>query len=401
MIKIKSLKITFIYLSCITTSIAQIKHQDYSELVNTASKYYKEGNYINSLKAYQSAFEIKKDNATDFYNAACSAALSNKKDVAFNFLEISLSLGWNDSDHLEKDQDLYRLHPLPQWKRIVTKAQQNSKDLSMTGLLSKVESLIESRKIEDLLDMANIDSSLVDKSDFKNRIEFIYNFLNENKIKRLDELRKSSSNSSTIQGDVLKQIYQKSCNLIPKFFGKYTLELFTFPLGFDVQILLEKINGKWQLYNIELIDKTLESGYVLSEDIKEFLNKSDSVFFRFVISSGTKMIAGTGYIKVAKLEFLKNELNLVYQNSLETINNRDNSDNYMSLALIKNGPSYNLPFSNRFNDSKPPITKLEFIFSRSNMNICLISNGLGYGFYQIDLVSQVEKFVMSELYTIK
>lgn len=398
----RKIGITIFYLSLISTSFAQDAIQSYSTLVSAASKYYKEGNYKNSLKAYQSAFKIKRDNASDFYDAACSASLSSKKSVAFSFLDTSLSLGWSNSDHLEKDQDLYNLHGSPQWKDIVVKARQNSEKFSLTSVISQVESLIESRNSKDLIEMLKIDSNLVDRSDFKSKIEFVEDFLKKNRIKRMDNLTKSSSNSSSLKdGILLIERHKKTYNLIPNFFGRHTTQLFFNPLCFEVQMILEKSNGKWQLYNIELLDKHFKQEYNLEDDFKDFLNKTDSVSFRFLVTNDNKQVAGSGTISLSSLDFLKTNQNLVRLNFEKAINYADHFDNYISLVFIKNDPKNNLPFTDFFNQSKPVISKLEFIFSRTDMKVCLISNGIGYGFFQTDLTKEIEKLVMAELSTIK
>ncbi|GCC51814.1 hypothetical protein SanaruYs_20430 [Chryseotalea sanaruensis] len=399
--KIRKLSIIIFCLSFITISFAQDKLQSYYTLVNTASKYYKEGDYKKSLQAYQSAFSIKRDNASDFYNAACSASLAGKKSVAFNFLDTSLSLGWSNSDHLEKDQDLYNLHGSSQWKDIIVKARQNSENFSLKSVISRVESLIQSRNTKDLLGMLKIDSNLVDKIDFKNKIEFVEDFLGNNRIKRLDNLAKGSSNSSTLKDGTLIERHQKIYNLIPNFFGKHTSQLFFNPLCFEVQIILEKINGKWKLYNIELLDKRFKQEYNLEGDIGDFLNKTDSVSFRFFVGNDTRQIAGGGTISLSNLEFLKGNHELVRLNFEKIVNYEDNSNNYISLVLIKNGPKNNLPFPDFFNQSKPVINKLEFVFSRTNMKVCWISNGIGYDFYETNLTTEIEKFVKLELSSIK
>jgi hypothetical protein len=56
------------------------------------------------------------------YNAACAAALVGHLDESFVWLHRTLSLGWDDVRHLEKDPDLAVLHADPRFADVMVKA---------------------------------------------------------------------------------------------------------------------------------------------------------------------------------------------------------------------------------------------------------------------------------------
>lgn len=88
------------------------KNDSYNDLIKKDFDSYSAKNYELSVLYYEKAFEIKDQNNSDLYNAACSASLNNELEKANTFLISAIDNGWTNSNHLQKDSDLYNLHSL-------------------------------------------------------------------------------------------------------------------------------------------------------------------------------------------------------------------------------------------------------------------------------------------------
>lgn len=98
--------------------------QNYKLLVSEADAFYKNKEYKKSVEKYTEAFKIEQKSGSDFYNAACSAALSGKKKVAFEWLRLALDKGWINVSHLKTDTDLDALHNDKKWSPFVNEMQE-------------------------------------------------------------------------------------------------------------------------------------------------------------------------------------------------------------------------------------------------------------------------------------
>lgn len=98
---------------------AAVFAQSYSSLVSEAAAHYTSKNYGQSLKLYEKAFKLKRNNVTDLYNAACSAALAGNSKKAFHYLELAAENNWTDVAHLKTDPDLNSLHSKKEWPQLV------------------------------------------------------------------------------------------------------------------------------------------------------------------------------------------------------------------------------------------------------------------------------------------
>ncbi|MCC6284993.1 MAG: hypothetical protein IT439_06765 [Phycisphaerales bacterium] len=59
------------------------------------------------------------DPRTDWYNLACYESLARNADAAFAALEKSISLGWFDIEHIERDEDFDPLRHDPRYREIL------------------------------------------------------------------------------------------------------------------------------------------------------------------------------------------------------------------------------------------------------------------------------------------
>ncbi|MFD2201052.1 DUF6624 domain-containing protein [Shivajiella indica] len=117
------MKPLFTLIFCLIMVLVQA--QTFEELIQQADQSYKEEKYSESAEIYQNAFKIKEGSAYQYYNAACSFALSGNKELALNYLSKSTDKGWMNVKHLKRDKDLASLHDEPEWERILEKVQAN------------------------------------------------------------------------------------------------------------------------------------------------------------------------------------------------------------------------------------------------------------------------------------
>lgn len=97
--------------------------QTYKSLVLEADSCYNIKEYQKSVDKYRAAFKIEPGNVNDTYNAACSASLLGKKEMAFEWLNLALKIGWSDVEHLKSDPDLIALHNSKKWNELVSEMQ--------------------------------------------------------------------------------------------------------------------------------------------------------------------------------------------------------------------------------------------------------------------------------------
>lgn len=70
------------------------------------------------------------DNPTVHYNLACSLALLGRLDGALEALERAVECGYDDPEHLVRDEDLRALQPELRFQRLVRKLEAEAADLS-------------------------------------------------------------------------------------------------------------------------------------------------------------------------------------------------------------------------------------------------------------------------------
>ena len=122
-----------------------VNGQSYNEYIKETKALYKSGDFHNSTEKYSKAFLIKEGNASNYYNAACSAALAKDSVLALNYLNLSANKGLKSLEHIKKDNDLKILHSSKDWTSILEKIEKNlneyEKDLDKP-LKKKLEQIL-------------------------------------------------------------------------------------------------------------------------------------------------------------------------------------------------------------------------------------------------------------------
>lgn len=99
--------------------------QSFDEYIAKASSSYDDKNHQESANAFKAAFEIKEGNFGQYYDAACSWALSGDTLYAIQYLALAAQKGWRNLKHLKTDKDLITLRTLSGWNDILTMVQKN------------------------------------------------------------------------------------------------------------------------------------------------------------------------------------------------------------------------------------------------------------------------------------
>ena len=102
-----------------------VSAQSYEETIRTASQAYSDSNYLLSAKEYANAFKLQEGTAQDYYNAACSWALTGDTVVSIRYLATAAKYGWNNVKHIKRDADLLTLHHLKDWQTVLEMVQKN------------------------------------------------------------------------------------------------------------------------------------------------------------------------------------------------------------------------------------------------------------------------------------
>lgn len=110
-------------LSMLLVSTVIPQQPNYQELIGHAEKSYNNKEYEQSGQYYDSAFEIQKGTVSDYYNAACSWALTGNQDKALDYIKESIGLGWLNINHLKNDSDLNSLHGATGWEVLINELQ--------------------------------------------------------------------------------------------------------------------------------------------------------------------------------------------------------------------------------------------------------------------------------------
>lgn len=89
--------------------------QDYATLARDAYLKMVDKEYEEALQIYEQVFETGEAGYTDYYNAACAAALTAKPDEAFEYLDAAAEMGLIEKEWLEGDPDLTSLKSDARW----------------------------------------------------------------------------------------------------------------------------------------------------------------------------------------------------------------------------------------------------------------------------------------------
>lgn len=99
---------------------------DFELLAELAGTLTRLGRFQEGLEADRRLVEMAPANPTVHYNLACSLALVGEAPAALEALEHAVELGYDDADHLLRDEDLSSLHASERFRTLVARLQRTS-----------------------------------------------------------------------------------------------------------------------------------------------------------------------------------------------------------------------------------------------------------------------------------
>lgn len=140
----KTFLVSLFLLLCSLNTFGQ-NLEKYNGLITEALSLYETKNYYKAGEKFSEAFEVngKKGSVTDRYNAACSWALANEKDLAFVQLFNIVEKGnYTNIEHISKDTDLISLYKDKRWKKVIKKVKAN-KEKAEVNLDKKLIAILD------------------------------------------------------------------------------------------------------------------------------------------------------------------------------------------------------------------------------------------------------------------
>lgn len=122
-IKTGDMKLILSILTCLITS--SIQAQTFNDYILAGDKLYDEGKFLESAMEYDKALKLDKGNAIQYYNAACSWALSGDTIQSIKYLYLSADYGWKNLKHIKTDKDLKSLYSVKGWNKVLEKVKSN------------------------------------------------------------------------------------------------------------------------------------------------------------------------------------------------------------------------------------------------------------------------------------
>ncbi len=90
-------------------------------LIPLGNAYTKKGDYKKGLEIDKRLIELRPDDPIVFYNLACTYSLLNMRDSSFKSLEKAISLGYDDFEYMNQDQDLNNIKTDKRFNELISK----------------------------------------------------------------------------------------------------------------------------------------------------------------------------------------------------------------------------------------------------------------------------------------
>lgn len=135
----------------IFNSIFGQDNEKYADLVNEASRLYKNKEYVKSGQKYSEAFEALggKGVVKDRYDAACVWALANLPDSSFiQLFKIAQNGNYTNLSHITIDSDLTTLHQDERWSNVIDIVR-NNKEKAEANLNKPLVAILDTVYQED------------------------------------------------------------------------------------------------------------------------------------------------------------------------------------------------------------------------------------------------------------
>lgn len=355
----------------------------YSELITEGNKLYNEQQFEKSWQKYDSALLVKSNEPDDLYNGACVAALSGRKEKAFELLNKSVDKGFLDNKHLEKDCDLQSLRSSREWLDLLSK-------MAMRQLKQKSKE----QQFDDIFIHDSIPDYMTEslKTELIKKAGIIKKLFELHKIKGFEELQESSStisNISIFSGGTPQETIISSYTLTPDYYGFYSNKILIKPYGYKISIKHSKQKNQLQITGLDIDSCYLKSNTNIYKSFNDFISNIDSCKVQFGIIKEDKSI------QMYTLGFDRNQILVIlkdvqYKNMEEF--NYLQSSGICYISFYKKGTERQSYF-----ETSSKIETFEMVFSLDNENLVLISNGNNFAFYQIPKINKLRALLTNEI----
>ncbi|MEL6557499.1 MAG: hypothetical protein AAFQ94_04900 [Bacteroidota bacterium] len=392
-------------ITLLITGISQIaftQNTDYQNLVSSATKLYESRDYQKSTEVFEKAFQIKQSEKTDLYNGACSAALSNNVDLAFQWLKLSIENGYDNPDHLSTDPDLVSLRCDSKWNDFQQQAKKNKKasEEALDQAFKNVKQAIKEGNVDKFWQMANETfKSKNSKEKLSKELNDIRKVIEFNKIANLKEVRvRQSVNNLYVNGKVSKT-WHNEYKVFPNLFGEETKIWIARGAGkTSFEFKLQQEGDSYSIVDFSYKPAFIQTEKKLEDQLNEFLNDDQAYSSTVVIRVKEKFLKLSGFNDVNKDDLInifgnpqkveskipENELitNEVYGLSVSRVVTRDNP---------------NPGIDDFFNSTKiNVISTCQILFSLKNQYVIFITEE-GYEVYNNIDRKQLKAFLQQHI----
>ncbi len=283
---------TLIFFLSINTLFAQNENR-YSVLISEAMEFYKAHKFEESKEKFTEAFNIRQDNQKDVYNGACSAASSGDQQLAIQWLNKAIDLGWNNASHMEKDCDLYSLRILPDWKDLLDRVRDNKKSIKdKEEVIDQICSLIVKDQSDEIWKLGSEDFiKNTNKEDFNTTIQKIHQQLVENDIEDLCDLKSKFSTNTQYLNGKLTSTFSKTFLIIPQLVYHHKFLNNSYGHILDIKLSNDELSD-WRLNNLTYDENYIDKGKNPREFVRDFFSNADTIYVGFEIVSGEEYLLG-------------------------------------------------------------------------------------------------------------
>lgn len=89
-------------------------------IVNTYGVlYYKQGEYEKAFLEYQKAMKLNPEDPNPYFNLACVSSITNKPDIALEYLKKAIKLNPSYKEMISKERDLDNLRNLEEFRKLI------------------------------------------------------------------------------------------------------------------------------------------------------------------------------------------------------------------------------------------------------------------------------------------
>ena len=82
--------------------------------------YYKQGEYEKAFLEYQRAMKFNPEDPNPYYNLACVSSITNKPEIALEYLKKAIEINPTYKEMISKEEDLDNIRNLEEFKKLIS-----------------------------------------------------------------------------------------------------------------------------------------------------------------------------------------------------------------------------------------------------------------------------------------